>query len=203
MTRAWILLAVGLGPVGAVACNGVLGLNAPTLAECADGCSDAATSGPDVTPPGTDGAGAADGAVEAAAPDAGSNDGSPVCGDAIAPDSAAGIFCGGGCFGSTYCTGATPVCCQTTTGGVTSYACAASEAACTGYPIACADDDDCGGNDICCHFSSKITCDSTASCPSTGLVCRPSVADDCPSGKACDVPAVNAGVTSPYLLCAP
>jgi hypothetical protein len=35
------------------------------------------------------------------------------------------------------------------------------------------------------------------------MVCRPGMPIDCNVGKACDVPAVNAGVTSPYYLCEP
>jgi hypothetical protein len=29
------------------------------------------------------------------------------------------------------------------------------------------------------------------------------VTADCPTGKKCDVPVVNAGVPAPYLLCEP
>jgi hypothetical protein len=34
-------------------------------------------------------------------------------------------------------------------------------------------------------------------------VCQPGMPIDCPTGKACDVPAVNAGSMSPYYLCQP
>jgi hypothetical protein len=57
--------------------------------------------------------------------------------------------------------------------------------------------------DICCHFNSKMTCDTTTACPSSALVCRPEMPIDCPVNKACNVPAKNAGVTSPYYLCQP
>lgn len=175
----------------------MLGLDPPKLAPCLDGgCGDdgsgaSTDSGMDVREAGADSSGLAD---------ASCSDDAAAAEDAIPP----GVRCGGGCFGVVYCTSPNPVCCQRTSdAGVTTYACTASESTCDGYPIVCANDDDCPGSDICCHFGSKMTCDSTSACPSNDLVCRPDVPVDCPTNKKCDVPAVNAGVTSPYLLCEP
>ncbi len=176
--RARLDMALAALAPSLVACTSVLGLDAPTLAPMRDAGTDAADAG----------------AME-----------SSCAGDDAAPDAPPpGVKCGGGCFGVVYCTSPNAVCCQhTSDAGVTTYACTASESSCDGYPIVCANDDDCPGSDICCHFNSKITCDTTTACPSTGLVCRPGTPLDCPTNKACDVPAVNAGVTSPYLLCEP
>ena len=182
----------------------MLGLDPPTLAPCLDGgCADGTTrdSGMESTvdaPPPMD---ALDAAAESGEPvEASCTNDAATAPDAIPP----GVQCGGGCFGVTYCNAPNPVCCQSTSdAGITTYGCTASESTCDGYPIVCANDDDCPGSDICCHFSTKMTCDTTSACPSDDLVCRPSMPVDCPTGKACDVPAVNAGVTSPYFLCEP
>ncbi|HEX8790456.1 MAG TPA: hypothetical protein VF765_05850 [Polyangiaceae bacterium] len=164
------------------ACTSVLGLDAPTLAPMHDAATDASDASADSV------------ATEASCA---ADDASP---DAIPP----GVKCGGGCFGVVYCTSPSAVCCQhTSDAGVTTYACTASESTCDGYPIVCANDDDCPGSDICCHFNSKMTCDTTAACPSNALVCRPDMSIDCPANKTCDVTAVYAGVTSPYSLCEP
>jgi hypothetical protein len=179
------LLVLALSPLG---CTSVLGLDPPTLAPCLDGgCPDAPMR---------------DAATDAA--DAGATESScetDAAGDVAPPP---GVKCGGGCFGVTYCTSPTPVCCQETSdAGITTYACTASESTCSGYPIVCANDDDCPGSDICCHFMTKMTCDTTAACPSQDLVCRPGVPLDCMANQMCDKPAVNDGVTSPYSVCEP
>jgi hypothetical protein len=187
VTRAPIVRPVAVLALTLTACSSVLGLDAPTLAQDASTDSNVLDTGADSD------AGVDSGAVETSC----ESDAAP---DAIPP----GVRCGGGCFGVTYCTSPNPVCCQLTSdAGVTTYACTASESTCSGYPIVCANDDDCAGNDICCHFMTKMTCDTTTACPSNDLVCRPGMPVDCPTGKACDVPAVNAGVTSPYYLCEP
>jgi hypothetical protein len=180
-------------------CSAVLGLDAPTLATCFDACADA---GFDSAPPTF-----TDGSVDATRDAADAADSAPVCLGDDASAANGGVACGGGCYGLRYCSNSSaPVCCQQTSdAGATSYACTASEATCPDYPIVCANDDDCTGSDICCYFTSKITCDTTARCQSDGLgiICRPSVPDDCPTGKACNVPVVTNGVTSPYLMCEP
>jgi hypothetical protein len=184
VTRTLFIRAAAVLTVTLTACTSVLGLDAPTLASCLDGgCPDALVHDAAMDPESSC-------AASDAAP------------DVIPP----GVQCGGGCFGpATYCTSPNPVCCQTTNdAGVTTYACTASESTCSGYPIVCANDDDCAGQNICCRFTTKMTCDTTTACPSQDLVCRPwNQQNDCPAGKACDKPAVNAGVTSPYLLCEP
>jgi len=194
--RALLARTVAALALTLTACTSVLGLDAPTLAPCLDGgCADA---------PVHDAAVDSTADVLDAATDSGPVESSCAESDAAPDATAAGVLCGGGCFGATYCTSPDPVCCQSTNdAGVTTYACTSSESACTGYPIVCANDDDCPGSDICCHFTTKMTCDTTAACPTDDLVCRPGMPVDCPTGKACDVPAVNAGVTSPYYLCQP
>jgi hypothetical protein len=208
VTRAPLALAATVLALTLPACTSVLGLDPPTLAQCLDGgCADApARDAPiDSTADVLDATGVDSeaGADSDAAADSRANETS--CANDAAPDAIpAGVQCGGGCFGVTYCTSPTPVCCQgTNDAGVTTYACTASESTCSGYPIVCANDDDCGGSDICCHFTTKMTCDTTSACPSNDLVCRPDMPIDCPTGKACNIPAVNAGVTSPYYLCQP
>ena len=162
------------------ACKGVLGLDAPELDPCADGCSDAGLA--------TDGSDAAAGSRDAA-PDRG-------------PPS--GVRCGGGDFALTGCNGATPVCCQVTDDAGTSvYECRASAGACEGYAIACASGSDCPGNDVCCHFSSSTKCEPVTSCADDALVCDPAgPKDQCPTGSTCKAPVVNAGQVSPYFSCA-
>src|SRR5579872_6039709 len=193
MGRAGILLTLLLG-----GCTAVLGLDAPKLAPCQDGGCGDSTVADDSAPGGDADAGPLETGVDSGADAA---DSAPTCDNAAADAVAAlsAVQCGGGCFPVVYCTGSTPVCCQTTTGGVTTYACTASETSCTGYPIACANDDNCPGTEICCHFNTKITCDTTANCQTNELVCRPTVTADCPAGKACNVPITIDGVTSPYL----
>jgi hypothetical protein len=208
-------LAVGLAGGG---CSAVLGMGAPTLDPCAQGpCPDGspleatiggeggadtngggadadASTGDDVTP-GDDGPPTGDGPA--------GGDGGPVCVEASAPDAATGIRCGGGCYPLTFCTG-TSVCCQTTSAGVTKYACVANEAACGGYTIKCANENDCGGNDVCCHFSTHTVCDSDTTCAGSIIACVPgSPSNDCNTGKKCDVQLVSAGVSTPYYGCEP
>jgi hypothetical protein len=186
-------IAWGVGPLTVlVGCSSVLGLDPPTLDPCiALGCLDGST-GPDSS--------AAD-----AAPDG------PTETDAVVKDVGVdatdagpetGVRCGGGAYPTTYCAGTTPTCCQTTTdAGVTTYGCVASETACTGYAIDCATYDDCAGNDICCHFSTHMVCDSVASCMNANVVCTTAMSDSCPSGWTCNVYFANAGVESPYMGC--
>jgi hypothetical protein len=200
VTRALLVRSVAAFALTLTACTSVLGLDAPTLAPCLDGGCDAAVHDAAVDSTADVLEASADSETST---DSGALESSCAASDA-APDAPAGVLCGGGCFGATYCTGANPVCCQTTNdAGITTYACTSSESACTGYPIVCANDDDCPGSDICCHFTTKMTCDTTAACPNSDLVCRPGMTIDCPTGKACNVPAVNAGVTSPYYVCQP
>jgi hypothetical protein len=178
VTRALIVGATAVLALTLTACTSVLGLDPPTLA--LEAGADSADSGA---------------AESSCAP----IDAAP---DVIPP----GVQCGGGCFGLvTYCTAPKPVCCQTTNdAGATTYTCTTSESMCNGYPIACANDDDCPGQDICCHSTMQMWCATTAACPNTDLVCRPwKQSNDCQTGQACDKPAMNAGVTSPYLLCEP
>lgn len=162
-----------------VACKSVLGLDAPQLDPCADvPCAD---SGSD-----------ADAADDARA----SFDATPESGAAV------GLRCGGGTFAETRCSGNTPICCAVGDGGVTAYACRASAAACEGYAIACASNDDCSGNDVCCHSASQIRCVPQSACANDALVCAPDgAADQCPTGSRCNVTFTIGGDGSPYYGC--
>jgi hypothetical protein len=172
--------------VAVAACSSVLGLDAPTLDPCAGGtCAD----------------GAADVSVDAPAPEAAPT---ACVWDGAVPDAAGtGVRCGGGCAPVVFCTGASPICCQTTSGaGVSSFACASSETACGGYSIDCVNENDCAGSDVCCHYLAHTVC--AASCTSGGdITCLPGSADDCPAGKKCDVRVTNEDAGAPYYTCEP
>lgn len=203
-------LGFALGALVLGGCSGVLGMEAPTLDPCAQGgCADApvvdvgvetgdgtvTTDAPAEAPPGD-----VQADVQADAP----HDGA-ACVDAAIPDAGTGVRCGGGCWPVTFCTG-TQVCCESTTGaGQTTFACVASESACNGYAIKCVNENDCGGSDVCCRFAAHMVCDNAANCPNPQLACIPGSSQDCPTGKACDVPLVldDGGVTSPYFTCHP
>lgn len=175
------LRATALAIAGSlVACKAVLGLDPPELDPCADGACDG---------------GASDAARDAPSADA---DASPDQGPIV------GVRCGGGSFGVRGCSGQTPVCCESTDGGATTFVCVASAAACQGFPIACASYNDCAGNDVCCHSSTQMKCGPTTACTNADLVCEPDgAADQCPAGWKCTAGLTNAGVASPYFGCAP
>ncbi len=197
---------------GVAACDTVLGLDAPTLAPCASGCPDSGEAEAE------GGGGSVDAmtldAASEAAPEAGAADGAPDAassGDASADAPAdvaseqgpiTGLRCGGGSFPEVGCSGATPVCCETDWSTM-QFACVTSEAACGGYPITCADYNDCAGSDVCCHFGSHQVCAALANCPNNELVCSASTPDACPTGWVCDVPWFDGGAQSPYLGCMP
>jgi hypothetical protein len=196
-----VLVAAGAG------CSSVLGLDAPTLDPCTTGtvCLDATA---DVTVDASDAAAMGDatdaGSMEAA-PEAAPDAAQCVWDGAVPDASTPGIRCGGGCEPVTYCTGETPVCCQTTaTSGEPVFACT-SEAACTGYAILCVNENDCSGSEVCCHYLAHMICD-TACTSNEVIACIPGSPDDCPTGKACDVRVSDgegdAAVPVPYYVCA-
>jgi hypothetical protein len=195
--------------LASAACDGVLGLNAPTLAPPADASAgedvevvEAAgpeAEGPEATADASDtgattdaGAGVHDASADAradAAHDAGSD----------APSM--GIRCGGGSTPESWCNPSTQVCCQGGTVDAPTFACVA-QGSCLGYNIACANYNDCNGNEVCCRFMAHQVCDTT--CPSNEIVCDQSTQDACNSGQKCDVPFVgDAAAASPYLGCGP
>jgi hypothetical protein len=199
------LVSVALAAIAVAGCSSVLGLDPPTLDPCADTvCPDAAgdvtveagvdSSDAGPTPdvlPGGDAADGGDAHAEAA-----------CVWDGALPDAGnAGVRCGGGCYPVTICA-AGQICCQTTSdAGVTAYACATSESACSGYGIDCVNENDCAGSDVCCHYASSHTV-CASSCPTDEYTaCIPGSTQDCPTGKACDVRLVNAGVAAPYYGC--
>jgi hypothetical protein len=168
------VIAAGL----AMACSTVLGLDAPKLDPCAEvACNDAAIDGADA---------------------------SDARADAATDSSVVGLRCGGGSFGVTGCSAASPTCCQLTSGAGTTYECRASATACTGYPIECASNEDCSGNGVCCHSATQIRCVGATACADDSLVCEPGGrTDQCPTGWKCTGTLTNAGIASPYFACAP
>jgi hypothetical protein len=185
---------LAIGALAAAGCSGILGMDAPTLDPCAQGgCVDVETGEAAVSADVLD------------APSEGRHDASS-CADAELPESGTGVRCGGGCYPVVFCSGSTPVCCASTSGaGVPTFACTSSEAACSGYSIRCANENDCGGSEVCCHFNSHMVCDAPANCPNTDLACLPDSPQDCPTGKACDQQLTygDGGPPSPYYLCHP
>jgi hypothetical protein len=183
--RGSFVVALSVAAVSAsMACSAVLGLDAPKLDPCADApCVDGGASDGAV-----DGTSASDGRAADA-----KSDGTPV-----------GLRCGGGSFGVTGCTGASPTCCQLTTDAGTTYECRTDPGSCTGYAISCTSNADCSGSEVCCHYSSHIKCVGSTTCANDSLVCEPdAAADQCPSGWKCSASFTNAGVVSPYFGCAP
>jgi hypothetical protein len=174
-------------------------MDAPTLDPCAQGgCLDVVEVGVETG----EGSTTVDATQDALDAPADHHDAS-ACLDVEIPDSGNGIRCGGGCFPVVFCTGSTPVCCQSTDdAGVTTFACTSSETTCDGYPIRCVNENDCGGSDVCCHFQSHMICD-TACTNATELACIPGSPQDCPAGKACDVQVTAGGQPLPYFLCEP
>jgi hypothetical protein len=173
------LAGVGAAATALGGCTSVLGLDAPTLDPCTEHvCADATS--PD--------GGSSDGGAESAA---------CVWDGGVAFDGS-GVRCGGGCYATTTCTGAAPVCCQTgSDAGMLAFACVANEGACAGYAVDCVNENDCNGSEVCCHYSTHTICAN--SCTSNGATaCLPSSADDCPTGWTCK-PADAGG--SPYYTC--
>jgi hypothetical protein len=113
--------------------------------------------------------------------------------------SGGGLRCGGGCYPIVYCNNPTPVCCQTTNAGTTTFQCAAANA-CAGYPIECANENDCPGSEVCCHYSTHTVC-ATSCATDNNIACVPGSKFDCPAGETCDRLVTNSGVAAPYFTC--
>ncbi len=178
--RGWCGWVAVLAAAGAVACNAILGMDAPSLAHCPGGCADGGTGEVDAE---------ADSRV---AP----NDAAP---DGALPDGS--IRCGGGAYPTSWCVPGVQQCCQTQGASAAAFACVPS-GACTGYAIECANYDDCTGTEICCRFVQHQVCDLPAKCPNGEVVCQTSMSDSCPAGYTCDVPFVgDAAASSAYLGC--
>jgi hypothetical protein len=198
--------AIAVVVLAAAACDGVLGMNAPTLALVADGSIDDAEIE----------AGRDDGAPEAAADTGAVGVDSGVHHDASAGDAATdashhdagdaasvGIRCGGGSATESWCNPQTQVCCQGGTVSAPTFMCVAS-GTCLGYNILCANYNDCNNSEICCRFVAHQICDAPTSCPNSEVVCDQATTDACNAGQKCDVPFVgDAAAASPYLGCGP
>jgi len=134
---------------GLVACNSILGMDAPSLATpCDGGCADG-------------GLGDEDGATD-----------SPVTPKDAAPDVElpdGSIRCGGGSYPTSWCVPGVQQCCQTGGAAAPAFACVTT-GTCTGYAIECANYDDCAGMDICCRFMAHQVCDVPANCPNGEIV---------------------------------
>jgi hypothetical protein len=179
-------------------CASVLGLDAPSLDPCATtGCPDGPTSTLDASATPT-----AD-----AAPDQATSTDAPL--DVLVPDAAkpdaapgVGVRCGGGSYPTTWCSGGTPTCCESADdAGTVTFACVSSATACGGYPIGCANDNDCSGSNVCCHFNSGMKCEGITACANASLICDPSSPTDCATGWKCVTSVVAGTVTLPYDIC--
>jgi hypothetical protein len=92
------------------------------------------------------------------------------------------------------------VCCQATAVGATTFACTSKASGCAGYAIECANENDCPGSEVCCHYATGTVC--AASCTNGGdIACVPGSPDDCPAGETCNRLVTNAGVSAPYYIC--
>jgi hypothetical protein len=122
---------------------------------------------------------------------------------------AGGVLCG--LSPSDLCdpTSTLSTCCETfPDANATVYACVASETACQndgGYWIQCANDNDCPGNAICCHYGSHMICENSSTCTGGSVIqaCDPNNPNpgECPSGKSCTMHLQNNGQASPYWGC--
>lgn len=165
-------------------CASVFGIDEPTRDDCASGACEDASS-------------ARDGDSAIADTSLSGGDAETVA-DTSAPDqtSPTGIRCG---EGDTLFCSKKSVCCLSEDAGA-SYACAASVDACApNYAIECAAAKDCLPGDVCCHFHSGTKCLHAGSC-SGDLVCDPQ-GNDCPAGKACNVPVIDLQETTSYFSC--
>jgi hypothetical protein len=214
----------GAALAGIPACNEVLGLDAPTLNRCElvpSPCIDAALGGSDATleagPQADDAAGeaaAADTAVEETGsdatlpPDAARVDAANDV-PAEGPTGYGTVRCGAAST-ATHCVLANSVCCQTAgSSGMPAFDCV-PRGSCAGFPIECANTNDCMTNFICCHYDLGMRCEPPngprSSCPLVAMqtvtqACDPSIQNECPAGSSCTLPLVNDGQPSPYLGC--
>jgi hypothetical protein len=206
------VVALSAAAVVAGGCTSVLGLDAPTLDPCIQhACLDAAVDGGvTVDAPGTDsvspladsGEASSDSSSDGKGGDGPSSEAAACVWDGGIAFDGGGVRCGGGCFPTVTCAGPTPFCCQTLGTGGFAYACVASESTCSGYSISCVNENDCGGSDVCCHYSTHTVCAS--SCTSNGdIACVPGSADDCPAGKSCSVRVTDGDAAAPYYTCQP
>jgi hypothetical protein len=188
---SWLAFA----PLALSGCSGVLGLDPPSLDPCVQDpttCLDGSVLIPD--------ANLADTSSQNDAPDVVIADAGR---DTSKTDSAVdGIRCGGDPYPVVGCTG-TKLCCQEIDdAGNPNYVCTGTSS-CDGYPIACASNADCGGSDVCCHFSSGTKCENASVCSNGSLVCEPTgPSDQCPPGWKCTGSVVDDGTPAPYFVCA-
>ncbi len=208
--RVELALALAIA-ASAAACDGVLGLSAPTLNPCSN--AGACTDGAPPTTLEDAGSGPADATIAVDASD-GAAPGSPETSTPTdarpGPDAAdasadtgpiIGIRCGGGSSPAMGCN-ADPVCCLDVDASPATYTCETDAAACGGYPIECATYNDCPGSDVCCRFASAIKCVAENACSNDALVCDPSgSSDQCPSGWKCNVAFTDGTYTLPYYGC--
>ncbi len=199
--------------VASAGCSALLDMPAPQLFEGADASLEAAadvgtgeTRGPEGPDAGADGSfdvapeATADVALDTATVDALSD--AALDQSADAPQN--GLACG---FGLSCGKSALPYCCETRDdAGAPVFGCVSSESACPGYYVECTNENDCPNNDICCHYSSGMRCESpgqTGSCPGGSAIqaCDPANSGECPARQACTMPLTIDNVRSPYMGC--
>jgi hypothetical protein len=147
-----------------------------------------------------------DAPAETSPPDGGSDERNL---DGPAPDNV--IPCGGGMWPALYCVPPTGECCEVSDdAGGARFTCVTDKASCTGYPIECRQATDCMGDQICCHYTSAMKCETpdqaSGTCPSgssgpVSQACDPLLRGECPGGQSCDGGLVNQGLPSPYIGC--
>jgi hypothetical protein len=200
---AWLSAAAAC-----VGCSTLLGLDPPELAACLEGtCADAQATFGDAATGDDDGAAVPDATEAADAPvEAGLRDAA----SAQPPNT---FRCGGGGVGfppTLYCRNTAEICCQTNDdAGNVEFACVGSRSACSGYPIGCANENDCTLNNICCYYASGIKCEppagTAATCPmgaQTGTqACDPKDINECPQGQSCTARLMNGSIALPYIGC--
>lgn len=204
-SRLVVASVVVCGALAAAACDGLLGMTAPTLADAGDvdvtideGGADVAA--PEAGPPAEAGPLDASTHHDASTSDASTKD----AGQDAAPDADSGlgpdgdIRCGGGLAAEFWCNPSSQDCCQGGTVSAPTFMCVPKNS-CAGYTIQCADYNDCNGSDICCRFNAHQICSSN--CVTSEIVCDQATVDVCSGGK-CDVPFIgDAAAASPYLGC--
>jgi hypothetical protein len=190
-------------------CAVLLDLPAPSLEDSGGPTVDSSALLPDAndatTDTGVEIEAAQDRPVADGAPDAPPDSVSPPD---VAPGSDAGVLCGFNA--SNFCNPSSlrHTCCETLNDAMAPvFACVTGENACLSpaYYIECANDNDCAGNAICCHYSSHTVCQNQSTCPGGGVVqaCDPNNPNpnECPSGQSCTLHLTNLGEASPYWGC--
>jgi hypothetical protein len=207
--RLALIVACAAFAASAASCAALLDLPAPTLEDGGVATVDSTPPLPDASDSwmdtGVGGEAGRDQSLQDTTPDS-------VAPPDVAPDTlgsdAGGVLCGTSPSDLCDPTSAKQYCCETLNDASTPvYTCVSGENACPSpaYYIGCANDNDCPGNAICCHYSSHMICENQSTCPGGGVIqaCdhnNPN-SNECPSGQSCTLHLTNLGAPSPYWGC--